>query len=51
MWESLKNAIKNSKKYIKKFIKEHNIDSVDASISATKLNIFDFNEITLEDKS
>ena len=35
----------------KKFIKGHNIDSVDASISVIKLNIFDFNEITIEDNS
>ena len=40
-------AIKYAKKCITKFIKEHNIDSVDASSSATKLNIFDFDEITI----
>jgi len=33
----------------KTFNKEHNTDWVDASSSAT--NIFDLNEITIEDKS
>ena len=36
-------------KGIKKFNKKHNIDWVDASSIAT--NIFDLNEITIEDKS
>ena len=34
-----------------KFIKEHNIDSIYASFSAAKLKVFDFNEITIQDKS
>ena len=42
-------AIKNDKRYKKKFNKEHNLDWVDASSSAA--NIFDLNEITIEDKS
>ena len=44
------------KSIIKKLINEQNKDSVDSSTptpgpTKAKLNIFDFNEITLEDKS
>jgi hypothetical protein len=42
---------KKIEKRYKKFNKEHYIDSVDASFDATELNVFDFNEISIKDKS
>jgi hypothetical protein len=47
MWN--KHRPKKLQKVNKNFNKELNIDWVDASSSAT--NIFDLNEITIEDKS
>jgi len=42
------NAIKNAKKYIKSFINDHEIDPIAASITRVKLNIFDFDEMNID---
>ena len=45
------NAINNAKKYIKSFINDHEIDPIAASITRVKLNIFDFNEMNIDNTS
>jgi hypothetical protein len=51
-FQEIKTKIeKKIEKRYKKFNKEHYIDSVDASFDATELDIFDFNEISIKDKS